>query len=90
MLFRSEHGQAFTPDRNRIEANEVMDSGAESGVGIGVEGHTSSVALVRNVITESRGAAKRTGIKISAESKQIALEGNRIEGVATPVLDLRG
>jgi hypothetical protein len=86
---RQEHGPAFTPDRNRIEANEVLDSGAEAGVGIDIEGRTATIALVRNTVTESRGPAKRIGVRIGAEAKEIALEGNRIEGVAVPVLDLR-
>ncbi|HWQ53022.1 MAG TPA: right-handed parallel beta-helix repeat-containing protein [Bryobacteraceae bacterium] len=87
---RQEHGPAFTPDRNRLEANEVLDSGGEAGIGIDIEGRTAAIALVRNVITESRGPAKRIGVRIGAEARDISREGNRIEGVSVPVLDLRG
>ncbi len=86
---RQEHGPAFCPNRNRIEANEVLDSGGEAGIGIDIEGHTEAVAVARNLITESRGPARRIGVRISAEAREITLEGNRIEGVSVPVLDRR-
>jgi nitrous oxidase accessory protein NosD len=90
VLFRPERGREFAPHRNLLEANRIEDSGPESGIGVDVQGATEGVAVLRNEIVETRGPAKRTGIRISAETREVRLEGNRIEGVARGIDDLRG
>jgi hypothetical protein len=72
-----------------LEANRIEDSGPDSGVGIDVQGVTEGVTVAQNEISEKRGPAKRTGIRISADTRNFRLDGNRIEGVAVPVADLR-
>ncbi|MGO8744756.1 MAG: right-handed parallel beta-helix repeat-containing protein [Thermoguttaceae bacterium] len=89
VLFRPEPGKGYAPHRNRLEANRIEDSGPESGVGIDVQGFTEGVTVAQNEIHEKRGPAKRTGIRISADTRNFRLDGNRIEGVAVPVADLR-
>ncbi|MBK5292417.1 MAG: right-handed parallel beta-helix repeat-containing protein [Acidobacteriia bacterium] len=88
IYLRQEHGPAFSPSRNHIEGNRVVDSGSENGVAIDVEGVTESVTLKRNTLLETRQPARRIGVRISKEAKQIALAENRIDGFSTPVLDL--
>ncbi len=88
IYLRQEHGPTFSPSRNQIEANRVVDSGNETGVAIDVEGVTESVNLRRNTLLETRQPAKRIGVRISKEAKLIALADNRIDGFSVPVLDL--
>ena len=85
ILFRPERGASFCGHRNRIEANTVADTGGDAAAAIDVQGGTEEVAIVGNTITESRGAARRVGIRLGAETKAIRLDGNSITGVATPV-----
>jgi parallel beta-helix repeat protein len=89
VLFRPEQGPGFAPHRNRLEDNRIEDSGPEEGVGIDVQGFSEGVTITGNEIRESRGPAKRIGIRVSATTGSLTLHGNRIEGVATPVADLR-
>jgi hypothetical protein len=91
VLFRQEEmGPEFSPNRNRLEDNHIVDSGgAEVGVGIKLEGKTQSIGIARNEIRETRDAAKRIGVKMEPETKDIHLAGNRIEGFAQLVVDLR-
>ena len=88
IYLRQEHGPTFAPSRNHIEANRVVDSGAESGVAVDIEGVTESVRLERNTLLETRQPAGRIGVRISKEAKQIGLAENRIDGFSIPVLDL--
>jgi hypothetical protein len=88
IYLRQEHGPTFSPSRNLIEANRVIDSGAENGVAVDIEGVTESVTLRRNVLLEKRQPANRIGVRISKDAKQIALAENRIDGFSAPVLDL--
>ena len=83
-----EHGPTFSPSRNRIEANRVLDSGAEDGVAVDIEGTTEEVILKGNTLAETRQPASRIGVRIGKETKQIELAENRINGFSTPVLDL--
>ena len=85
LLFRPERGASFCGHRNRIEENHFADNGGEEAAVIDVQGGTEEVAIVGNTITESRGAARRSGIRLGAETKHIRLDGNRITGVATAV-----
>ena len=88
IYLRQEHGPGFSPSRNHIEANRVVDSGTENGVAVDIEGVTESVTLKRNILLETRQPASRVGVRISKEAKLIQLAENRIDGFSTPVLDL--
>jgi len=88
IYLRQEHGPTFSPSRNQIEANRVVDSGAESGVAVDIEGVTESVMLKNNILLETRQPASRVGVRISKDAKQIQLAENRIDGFSTPVVDL--
>jgi len=89
ILFRPERGAGFTGDRNLVEGNTVIDSGDESAAAIDVQGTTASITFRGNELRETRGAAKRVGIRISADAKDIAMEKNTIEGFAQKVDDRR-
>ena len=43
-----------------------------------------------NELHETRGKAKRIGIRLGPKTSDITLEGNTVEGFAVPVADLRG
>jgi hypothetical protein len=88
IYLRQEHGPGFAPSRNVLEANRVADSGPADGVAIDIEGVTESVTIAKNVLVETREPARRIGVRISKDAKQIALAANRIEGFSVPVLDL--
>jgi hypothetical protein len=88
ILFRPERGKGFAPHRNRVENNRIVDSGPEKGVGIDVQGLVESIQLSKNTIRETRGPASRIGIRIGAETREVKLEGNQIDGFATPIADL--
>jgi hypothetical protein len=88
ILFRPERGPSFAGHRNRIERNEIVNSGGESGVGIDIQGGTEAIELIGNRIVEKRDAANRIGIRLGAETRSIKLDGNQIDGVKQPVLDL--
>jgi nitrous oxidase accessory protein NosD len=89
ILFRPEHGKAFAAHRNRLVGNRVTDSGGDDGVAIDVQGETEGVALIRNDLRETRGPAKRIGIRLGSQAGEIKLDDNRTGGFATPVADLR-
>ncbi len=88
VLFRKERGRAFAPHRNRLENNRIIDSGAEEGIGVDVQGETESVTITQNDIRETRGALKRMGVRIGAETSDIRLVDNRIVGFSQEVADL--
>jgi hypothetical protein len=81
--------KAFAPHRNRIERNRIVDSGGEKGIAIEINGETEGVVLSRNEIRETRGPASRIGILLGAGTRNIRSEGNQIDGLATPISDLR-
>ncbi|MFM9966156.1 MAG: right-handed parallel beta-helix repeat-containing protein [Planctomycetaceae bacterium] len=89
VLFRPERGASFAGHRNRIERNEIINSGGDEGIGIDIQGGTESIELIENRIVEQRSPAKRIGIRLGAESKKIQLTDNRVEGVAQVVADLQ-
>jgi hypothetical protein len=80
--------KTFAPHRNRIEANLIVDSGGDKGIAIDVTGETESVAIINNELRETRGPRSRIGIQIGAQTRGIRVEGNRIDGFATPISDL--
>ena len=81
--------KAFAPHRNRIERNRIVDSGAEKGVAIDINGETESVVLMKNELRETRQPLSRIGILIGAETRDIRCVENQIEGFAVPISDLR-
>jgi hypothetical protein len=89
VLFRPERGQDFAPHRNRLERNRIVDSGAEGGIAVDVQGLTQEVSILGNDIRESRGPAQRIGIRLGAETKEIKLAENRFAGLMKEVEDLR-
>lgn len=89
VLFRPERGPSFAGHRNRIERNEIINSGSDEGVGIDIQGGTESIELVDNRLLEERGSAKRIGIRLGAETKHIRLTNNHVEGFSQPIADLR-
>lgn len=89
VLFRPERGPSFAGHRNRIERNEITNSGGDEGIGIDIQGGTESIELIENRIIEQRGSAKRIGIRLGAETKNIKLTDNRIDGITQAITDLR-
>ena len=89
VLFRPERGQAFAPHRNRLEKNRIVDSGADNGIGIDVQGETESITLARNQLRETRGALNRVGVRVGARTRDVRLIDNTMEGLAVDVSDLR-
>jgi hypothetical protein len=89
VLFRPERGKAFAPHRNLLESNRIIDSGAKEGVAVDVQGETESIAIKKNEIRETREPMNRVGVRIGAQTSDVRLADNRIEGFAMPVEDLR-
>ena len=89
VLFRPELGEGFTARGNRLENNRITDSGPENGIAIDVQGVTEDNTIARNIIRETRAPASRIGIQLGKETRNITLTDNQIEGVATPIADLR-
>lgn len=85
ILFRPERGAGFTGDRNTVEGNTIVDTGGEDAAAVDVNGTTTSLIFRKNHLKETRGAAKRVGFRLGAATKDIALEGNSIEGFAVDV-----
>src|SRR5690606_19922813 len=69
IFLRQEHGPTFSPSRNLIEANRVLDSGAEDGVAVDIEGTTEEVFLRGNILAETRKPASRIGVRIGKQTK---------------------
>ncbi len=88
ILFRDET-LAFGPHRNRCEHNRIIDSGADDGVGIDVQGQTEAVTLTKNEVRETRKPTSRIGIRIGPKARDITLVDNQIEGYHVNVSDLR-
>jgi nitrous oxidase accessory protein NosD len=87
VLFRDE-SRSFAGHRNRVEGNQIIDSGPEEGVGIDVRGETEGLQIVGNQVRETRGAERRVGIRIGPRASHITLAGNLVEGYATDVINL--
>lgn len=89
VLFRPERGKGFAGDRNRIEFNRIVDTGAADGIGVDVQGFTDSIQLSSNQIQETREPMQRIGVRLGENTGTIKLAENKIEGFAVPVTDLR-
>lgn len=85
VLFRPERGKDFAPHRNVFELNRIVDSGADSGIAVDVQGEVESIILRQNEIKESRGPAKRVGIRVGAKTKDVRLIENSFSGLASNV-----
>jgi hypothetical protein len=89
VLFRPERGKAFAPHRNRVEHNRIVDSGADKGIGIDVQGETEAVTLANNELRETRQPLARIGVRLGEQTHAIQLIDNRVDGFAVAVADLR-
>jgi len=89
VLFRPERGKDFAGHRNRIEGNQIVDTGPAGAVAVDVQGATEQIQITANQIRETRGAEGRIGVRIGAETRDVELAENKIEGFAVPVEDLR-
>ena len=89
VLFRPARGKAFAPHRNQVKANRIEESGPEEGVAIDVQGETEGVTITGNRLVETRGPARRTGIRLGPKTGDIHLADNQIRGFATEIADLR-
>jgi len=89
VLFRPEPGKDFAAHRNRIEANLIENSGPDDAAAIDVQGPTEEVTIAGNDLVETRGPAKRIGIRLGPQTRDIRLADNRIRGFATEIADLR-
>ena len=87
IVFRPDNrGKDFGPHRNRVEKNRIVDSGNEAGIAVDVRGNIRDILLRGNQIRETRGAQKRIGIHVGKETKDVTLDGNKIEGFKVPVV----
>ncbi len=90
LLFRDENrGLDFWANRNVIENNLIENSGDEDGAGIEVTGETKDIRLIGNTISETRGAARRVGIRIAERVGKVDLADNQITGFSTAIVDHR-
>jgi hypothetical protein len=89
VLFRPERGKAFAPHRNVVVGNRILDSGPVDGVAVDVQGMTEGVTLRQNTIRETRGPAKRIGVRLGKGTHDITLQGNTIEGVSADVVRMK-
>jgi len=80
---------AYSPDRNRLSGNRIIDSGGETGVGVDVRGVTKDAVIEQNEIAETRQPLKRIGLRIGARTRDVKLAANRVKGFSVNVLDLR-
>lgn len=90
ILFRDDpRGEDFWANRNTVEQNRIINSGDENGVAIDITGQTKQIQLRRNEILESRMPAQRIGIRIGKQVGEVAMNDNKIKGVARSVVDQR-
>jgi hypothetical protein len=89
VLFRPERGKAFAPHRNRLEKNRIVDSGPADGIGIDVQGEVEAITLDRNQLRETRQPLQRIGIRLGAQSREVRLIDNQLDGFSVPLCDLR-
>jgi hypothetical protein len=85
VIFRPERGKDFAPHRNLVENNRIADSGEDEGIAVDVQGQVEAITLKKNEILETRKPAKRTGVRIGPDTKNVKLIENKIDGFATAV-----
>jgi hypothetical protein len=88
ILFRPERGKDFAGHRNRLVKNRLIDNGGDKNAAIDIQGATEAIVLIDNEILETRPPAERIGIRLGAQTRDIQLKGNRIDGFAKDVLQL--
>lgn len=81
VLFRPERGPGFCGHRNLIENNLIEDSGGDDGIAIDVQGGTELVTIKNNIIRENRASAKRVGVRLGKDTKQIVVADNTYSGL---------
>ena len=90
VLFRDEGGgKDFWANRNQLRRNRIVNSGDEDGVAIDIQGQTRDLQILDNELRETRGPARRVGVRIAAGVGRVELSGNRVEGFDVPVRDDR-
>jgi hypothetical protein len=89
LLFRPERGEGYTAKGNLVENNRIIDSGPEDGVAVDIQGVTAGNTLARNEIRETRGPAKRIGMRLGADTGENTFQDNTVVGFAQNTLDLR-
>ncbi|MEZ6077735.1 MAG: right-handed parallel beta-helix repeat-containing protein [Pirellulaceae bacterium] len=90
ILFRDDDRAMISGlNRNLVENNRIVNSGGPTGIAIDIQGKTKDVTVHGNEIRESRGSMERVGIRIAADAQRITLSDNRMEGLATDLVDLR-
>lgn len=89
VLFRAERGKAFAGHRNELRGNSIIDSGGNDGVAVDVEGETSDLQFIGNILRETRGPASRTGFRFAAGTGPMTLKDNTVTGFAREVVDQR-
>lgn len=90
VLFRDENrGKDFWANRNTLEKNLVVDSGAADGIAIDLRGKTKDVRLIANTLEETRAPMQRVGIRIAPAVERLQMDENKIEGFAIAVSDQR-
>ena len=82
ILFRPERGKAFAGHRNRVEGNKITDSGGEDGIAVDVQGETGDLSFIDNELRETRGKAKRIGFRFGAQTGEMTMKSNSVEGFA--------
>ncbi|MGH7071486.1 MAG: right-handed parallel beta-helix repeat-containing protein [Acetobacteraceae bacterium] len=82
-------GRAYSPDRNRIEDNKIVDSGGKDGIAVDVCGIANAITISGNNILETRQPLDRIGIRIGPHTGKVDLTGNKIKGFAENITDLR-
>ena len=90
VLFRGDNRGTFSPHRNRLEENRIVNSGGDDGVALDIQGKTSGTELIRNEIRETRMPCNRVGIRLAANVGNTKLVDNTIQGFAHALLDQRG
>ena len=83
ILFRTEREPGYSGHRNRIERNQLINNGEE--VAIDIQGGPESLKFIKNEITDTRGKAKLTAVRIGPDAKDIELKDNKISGFTTKV-----
>ena len=90
ILFRDDpRGADFWANRNVVEYNRIVNSGAESGVAIDIQGATKDARIAHNDLIENRDAADRIGIRVAETCERITLDNNQITGFSQAVVDQR-
>ena len=87
VLFRTVRIKEFSPHRNRLENNTIINSGAGSGVGVDLQGQVENVSIRGNKIQETRQPMQRIGVRIGPETKDIRLADNHIEGFSKSIVN---